>query len=180
VAHGQCQTYSIGFRSPGRGELARELLQRLADDAEERVGNAVYGDPGQQATAAPGVVPPRLQRFAGDALRAALKDPFVLQRALGEYLTEPKASVWFDSAETPAALREVVLDRRTRMMYDERHVFVNGESYRASGRDAALLRALADQGGLGLRQLARASAAAHALLASWCEAGWIHAKEAKQ
>jgi 50S ribosomal protein L16 3-hydroxylase len=77
-------------------------------------------------------------------------------------------------------LREVVLDRRTRMMYDEQHVFINGESYRASGRDAALLRELADAGSLGRQRLARASAAAHALLASWCEAGWIHAREAKQ
>jgi 50S ribosomal protein L16 3-hydroxylase len=30
----------------------------------------------------------------------------------------------------------VVLDRRTRMMHDARHIFINGESYRAAGRDA--------------------------------------------
>jgi 50S ribosomal protein L16 3-hydroxylase len=179
VAEGECQTYSIGFRAPGRGELARELLQRLADDAAERAGEAIYRDPAQQATGAPGAVPPRLQQFAREALRAALKDPRALQRALGEYLSEPKPAVWFETAPGPRALREAVLDWRTRMMYDGQHVFVNGESYRASGRDSALLRRLADQGRLGRADLDRATEAARSLLAMWCEAGWIHAKEAK-
>ena len=35
VAEGECMTYSIGFRAPARGELARELLQRLAEDAAD-------------------------------------------------------------------------------------------------------------------------------------------------
>jgi 50S ribosomal protein L16 3-hydroxylase len=179
IAEGECQTYSIGFRAPGRGELARELLQRLADDAAERAGETIYRDPTQEATIAPGAVPPRLGEFARDALRAALDDRLALDRALGEYLSEPKASVWFEAGVPRMALREVVLDRRTRMLYDRHHVFINGESYRASGRDAALLRELADRGSLGRPQLANASEAARSLLASWREAGWIHPKETK-
>jgi 50S ribosomal protein L16 3-hydroxylase len=177
VAVGECQTYSIGFRSPARGELARELLQRLADDAGELVGDAVYGDPRQDATDAPGAIPKELQRFARAAVQAALKDPLELERALGEYLTEPKASVWFDAAPARGPLREAVLDRRTSMMYDAKHVFINGESYRASGKDALLMRLLADQRRLGRAELARASQAAVSLLQSWREAGWVHAKE---
>jgi 50S ribosomal protein L16 3-hydroxylase len=180
AAEGECQTYSIGFRSPGRGELARELLQRLSDDAAERAGDAVYRDPAQEATSVPGAVPPQLQQFARDALQAALKDPLALQRALGEYLTEPKASVWFETSAAGTALRGAVLDRRTRMMYDRYHVFINGESYRAAGSDAALLRKLADQGSLGRLELAGSSEAARSLLASWYQAGWIHAMEAKR
>jgi 50S ribosomal protein L16 3-hydroxylase len=180
VAEGECQTYSIGFRSPARGELARELLQRLADAAADEAGDAVYRDPRQEAAAEPGAVPPALQHFARDALRAALKNPLALHRALGEYLTEPKASVWFETAPGRQALRNLVLDRRTRMMYDRQHVFINGESYRATGRDAALLRELADQGTLTRGRLAGASPAARALLVSWCEAGWVHRKEGRQ
>jgi 50S ribosomal protein L16 3-hydroxylase len=179
AAQGECQTYSIGFRSPGRDELARELLQRLSDEAAERAGDAVYRDPAQEATSRPGGVPPQLQQFGRDALQAALKDPLALHRALGEYLTEPKASVWFETGARGTTLRGVVLDRRTRMMYDEHHVFINGESYRAAGGDAALLRKLADRGSLGRLELARSSEAARSLLASWCEAGWIHATEAR-
>ena len=59
VAQGECQTYSIGFRSPGRGELARELLQRLSDDAAELAGESLYRDPSQEATAAAGRDPDR-------------------------------------------------------------------------------------------------------------------------
>ncbi|HXD42521.1 MAG TPA: cupin domain-containing protein [Ramlibacter sp.] len=180
AAQGECQTYSIGFRSPGRGELARELLQRLSDHAAERTGDAVYRDPAQPATSAPGAVPPPLQHFARAALHAALKDPLALHRALGEYLTEPKASVWFEAGGSAAALRGAVLDRRTRMMYDRHHIYINGESHSASGGDAALLRRLADQRSLGRLELAGSSKAAKSLLASWCEAGWIHAMEAKR
>ena len=174
IAEGECQTYSIGFRSPGRGELARELLQRLAEDAADAAGESLYRDPAQQATARPGEIPAQLQDFAREAVRAGLKDPLALDRALGEYLTEPKASVWFESGKSGAALRGLNLDRRSRMMYDTRHIFINGESYRASGRDALLMRALADRRSLQASELAGASEAARSLLRSWCEAGWAH------
>jgi 50S ribosomal protein L16 3-hydroxylase len=179
VAQGECQTCSIGFRSPARGELARELLERLADDAQERAGDSIYRDARQPATSEPGAVPPQLGEFARDALQAALKDPLAVDRALGEYLSEPKPNVWFESGSA-GALGGVVLDRRSRMMYDRRHVFINGESCLASGRDAALLRKLADRGSLEARELAAASDAARALVASWCEAGWVHAGEDRQ
>src|SRR6185436_3904772 len=45
VAVGECQTYSIGFRAPSQAELAREVLQRLAEDSEEAVGESLYADP---------------------------------------------------------------------------------------------------------------------------------------
>ncbi|MDB5752933.1 MAG: hypothetical protein JWP65_3354, partial [Ramlibacter sp.] len=143
VALGECQTYSIGFRAPDRAELARELLQRLSDDAGD-LGPRLYRDPAQPATDTPGAIPATLAAFAGDAVAAALKDPSALARVLGEYLTEPKAGVWFAAAPAPRRLDAVVLDARTRMLHDSRHVFVNGESWRAGGRDATLMRRLAD------------------------------------
>ncbi len=178
IAEGECQTYSIGFRSPARGELARELIQRLAEDAEEAAGASLYRDPRQGAVAHPGAVPDALAGFARDAVQAALQDPQALARALGEYLTEPKASVWFDAGQAPRTLRGVTLDRRTRMMHDARHVFINGESYRAAGRDAVLMRKLADERALSAAQVAAASDDARALLRDWCESGWLHAATA--
>jgi 50S ribosomal protein L16 3-hydroxylase len=179
IAEGECQTCSIGFRAPARGELARELLQRLADEEQDEEGAApvLYRDPGQPAAREPGAIPAPLQQFAREALERALRDPDALARALGESLTEPKASVWFDAGGRWRAPQALVLDRRTRMLYDERHVFVNGDSWRAAGADARLLRRLADERRLGPRELARASQDAQALLASWCEAGWAHPEE---
>jgi 50S ribosomal protein L16 3-hydroxylase len=82
--------------------------------------------------------------------------------------------VWFDEPGhdwTPGA---VALDRRTRMMYDDKHVFINGESFRAGGADARLMRALADGRMLGDAQVRRSSGDAQALLQDWFEAGWLH------
>lgn len=177
IAQGECQTCSIGFRSPAGAELARDLLQRLAEDAAEAAGERVYRDPSQPATDAPGAIPAPLQAFAQAALAAALKEPGGIERALGEALSEPKPTVWFEGAAPADLGAGVVLDRRTRMMYDSSHVFINGESWRATGRDAALMRALADSRRLQAAQLARASAAARALLAAWQEAGWLQPLE---
>jgi 50S ribosomal protein L16 3-hydroxylase len=175
IAVGECQTYSIGFRAPARAELARELLQRMADEAGD-LDERLYRDPGQAATATPGAIPGDLRSFAQEALAAALKDPSALDRALGEYLTEPKGNVWFEAQKVPRRLRGVVLDARTRMLHDAKHVFVNGESWRAGGRDAALMRKLADTRRLERADLESASDGARELLQSWCEAGWAHAQ----
>ncbi len=171
---GDCMTYSIGFRSPKRGELARELLQRLAEDAADDVGDALYRDAKQPAVSTPGAMPVALQDFARDALQAALKDPLALPRLLGEYLSEPKSNVWFEAGAEDALDGGLALDRRSRMMYDAHHIFINGESYRASGRDAKLMRQLADARRLDARALTKASPAAVALLQDWCDDGWVH------
>ncbi|MDB5912688.1 MAG: hypothetical protein JWP22_1363 [Ramlibacter sp.] len=176
VAIGECQTYSIGFRAPAQAELGRELLQRIADEAAEEGAGRLYADPAQPPTDAPGAIPAGLARFAQQSVDAALKDPLAVARALGAYLTEPKANVWFETGRVPRRWTGVVLDPRTRMLHDERHVFINGEAWRAGGRDAALMRGLADRRRLEPRELARASDAARSLLQSWCEAGWAHAQ----
>jgi 50S ribosomal protein L16 3-hydroxylase len=179
VAIGECQTYSIGFRAPAEADLARELLQRIAEEAAEDAPGRLYRDPRQPATDAPGAIPAALTQFAREALARALKDPAALDRALGEYLTEPKANVWFEPARAPRRLQAVVLDARTRMLHDRRHVFINGEAWRAGGRDATLMRRLADRRRLDARELAGASEAVRELLQSWCEAGWLHSEGAR-
>ncbi len=176
IAVGECQTYSIGFRAPAQAELARELLQRIADEAAEEEGEPrLYRDAGQEATDASGAIPAGLTAFAQQALAAALKDPTAMDRALGEYLSEPKANVWFEPGTAPRRLRSIELDARTRMLHDRRHVFINGQAWRAGGRDASLMRRLADRRRLDARELEGASEAARELLRSWCEAGWAHA-----
>lgn len=174
IAEGECMTYSIGFRSPHGAQLAHEVLQRMAEAAADDEG-AIYRDPGQPAVAGPGAIPAALQDFARKAVQRALEQPQALECALGEALTEPKPNVWFEPAQAGVMLESVALDRRTRMMYDDKHIFINGESYRAAGRDATLMRRLADERRLDARELARASDDALELLSSWCEAGWAHA-----
>ena len=118
-------------------------------------------------------MPPALEAFAADGLRRLLAQGDLLGCTLGEVLTEPKPTVWFDEPVSPWAGGALRLDRRTRMMYDDKHVFINGESFRAGGADARLMRQLADQRALDAATLRRASEGARALLADWVDSGWL-------
>lgn len=192
-----CTTYSIGFRAPAESEIAAALLHRLAEFTEEAAeadahdeaeGAAVkpaaprlYRDPKQLATQSPAEIPEGLAAFAQQAVMDAMKDPLALPCALGEHLTEPKSSVWFEEAAEPwdddaaqGGQTGVRLDARSRMMYDSAHIFINGESYRAKGADARLMRLLADQRALAPADLRKASDDALALLGDWHGAGWLH------
>jgi 50S ribosomal protein L16 3-hydroxylase len=174
IAEGECMTYSIGFRSPVKGEIARDLLQCLAEQAADEVGSAIYRDPKQPAVSGSGEIPAGLVKFAQDALAAALKDPVALQRSLGEIMTEPKAHVWFHGEQEFEEGVGVRLDRRSRMMYDAKHVFINGESFLAAGSDAKLMRKLADERELSADQVKKLSEGARELLAQWGEDGWLY------
>jgi 50S ribosomal protein L16 3-hydroxylase len=174
---GECMTASVGFRAPTQVELARVLLERLADNVDD-VPSPRYRDAGQPATTEPGAVPAALQAFAQQALQRALAEPGAIARALGEWLTEPKPQVWFD-AHHGAMLSHsdgLALDRRSRMGYDERQIFINGESFRADGNDARLMRRLADRRALVPDEVRRLSAGARILIAEWLQAGWLHAR----
>ena len=176
VAQGECMTYSIGFRAPDQVELAQSLLQGMAEQLAENMPPKRYRDSGQAAAAHPAQIPAELQAFAQEALHQALRDPQLLARILGEQLSEPPAAVWFAPQESAGGLHNgVCLDRGTRMLYDAQHVFINGESYSASGRDAQLVRQLADQHFLDARQCSRLSPGAAELLGQWLDSGWLQA-----
>ncbi len=173
IAEGECMTCSIGFRAPDANGLAAELLVRLAENLDD-ARRQLYRDPAQPATTEPGRMPSDLQAFAADAVMRALRDPLQLQAALGEILTEPKPKVWFELGDPLPEGAGVVLDARTRMMYDDKHLFANGDSWRAAGADARLLRRLADARRLDARAVAGASPEARELLDQWAEDGWLH------
>jgi 50S ribosomal protein L16 3-hydroxylase len=174
VAEGECMTWSIGFRAPQEGELARELLLGLADEAFDGLGDALYRDPKQEAMSSPAAIPQSLSGFARQVVDKALQNPDLLGSLLGEYLTEPKANVWFEDADAVPDLSEGLrLDRRTKMMYDDKHVFINGEGFLVSGRDAVVLRQLADDRSISGQKIRTLSADAKETLLDWASAGWL-------
>lgn len=170
---GDCMTCSVGFRAPGEEELARELLQRLSE--EDLDVQRLYRDPRQGATQTPAEVPPAMIDFAHKAVVQRLADPLWLQRALGEILTEPKPQVWFQAGRAGPGADGVRLSSKTRMLYDAQHVFINGEAFAAAGRDATLMRRLADSRTLCASDTGRLSAQARVLLDQWLEQGWLEA-----
>jgi len=192
-----CMTYSIGFRCPVETELTSDLLHRLAEmgedaaessdgdsDSARAVPKRMYRDPAQPATQTPAAMPAGLAAFAQQAVLEALKDPLALGCALGESMSEPKPGIWFDEpgqawdgGAAKAGQTGIALDARTRMLYDANHIFINGESYRAKGADAALMQRLANQRHLEAADLRKAGKSAIALLGDWHEAGWLHQGE---
>ena len=179
---GDCMTASIGFRAPRAGELAGALLQRMADELTEAAHTDEGGpwvkrhaDRGLAATAHTGAVPPGLEGFARACIARAARDEAAMARALGAWLTEPKPKVWFEA--DPSAFWQdqgIMLDRRTRMAYDERHLFINGEAFHVGGLDSRLLRRLADQRRLDAKSVCRLSQEACAVAFGWISQGWLH------
>jgi len=188
IAVGECMTYSIGFKVPRSAELASELLMGLSEEVAEKAGSnldVIYQDPTQTAAIQDASIPAALQQFAALSIAKALKDPQILNCLLGETLTEPKSNVWFDAPDQDALTAftwpsDVYLDRRTKMLFDTKHIFVNGESFRAAGRDAKLLQKLANQKSLTFKETIGLSEDAAQLMQAWWEEGWWHATFAAQ
>ena len=172
---GDCITASVGFRAPTASELAGVLLERLSEDAPG--GSLRYRDPRQPATAQPAALPGALLDFARRSVQRALAEPGALERVLGEWLTEPKPQVCFAPQTRVPAPARLLLDRRTRMGYDTRQIFINGESFATGGRDARLVRRLADRRTLDASDAAGLSADARAVVDEWIAAGWLHESE---
>ena len=189
VAIGECMTYSIGFKVPKQVDLGRELLLRYADAVDEEnlpdeeltkpvklKPEVLYRDADQEATPNPAQIPTALLEFAQQAITKAMADPDALARHLGEHLSEPKSNVWFDAPEGAVKLsrkRGVKLALQSQMMFDARHIFLNGESWRAAGKDAKLMQKLANQRILDASDLVKASEDAIGLLQDWLEQGWL-------
>jgi len=200
VAEGaDCMTISIGFRAPSQAMLARGLLEAAADQAMARAGlagggpygepalpgprlDALYRDPGQPAVATPAALPDGLVQATLDTLARMRFDDALAARFLGCWLTEPNNLSVFDppadldidlATDWPQA-GSLALDRRSRMLYRGRQLFINGET--APVPAVAALRALADARQLDCAdpRCRRLDAAARACLADWLDAGWLH------
>jgi len=117
-----------------------------------------------------------------DTLAKVRFDDALASRFLGCWLTEPSNLAVFepepdagiDLASHWPANGTLELDRRSRMLYRGRQVFINGETAQAPA-DAAL-RALADARRLACADpcCRRLGSAARECLADWLDAGWLH------
>lgn len=134
IAMGPCTTLSVGFRSPSPQELLRAWLADRADTVADSPGR--YSDAGIPPTRTPGAVPEPMaatmhQWIARWRPRRSEIDDFI-----GRYLTEPKATVWFDPPARKlseaafvalARRRGLQFDPKTRVMYRKKQLFINGE-----------------------------------------------------
>ncbi|MDB5774477.1 MAG: hypothetical protein JWP38_610 [Herbaspirillum sp.] len=179
VALGPCMTYSIGFRAPTYQELGEAFLDFMVETVAlpDR-----YADADLRLTKNPAEISKVMLSRVADELNKVRFTDEDIRIFLGEYLSEPKASVFFDpplKTFTPAAFtnailkRGIALSRKTQMLYSGRTLFINGESFDAGREDKALLSALADCRRLDAAALAQASADVLESLYAWYQDGWI-------
>jgi 50S ribosomal protein L16 3-hydroxylase len=179
VAVGDCQTYSIGFRSPSYQELGEAFLQFMADSIDLP---GRYADPELEATNKPAEIPRHMLSTIADELNKVRFTEDDITIFLGEYMSEPKHNVFFTGPAKPltfgkfnesAARKGIILSRKTLMLYRGKNVFINGESFAVGRADKATLEALANERGLDGATVAAASDDVLEALYTWYQDGWI-------
>lgn len=179
VAIGECMTYSVGFRAPSYQELAEAFLQFMADSIDLP---GRYSDPDLDPASHPAEISrTMLSRIAAEINKVRFTEDDITV-FLGEYLSEPKANVFFDPPQRPMKLerfaqsarrRGVILSRKTRMLYRARHLFINGEAFALGRSDKTALVLLADRRKLDGSEVALASEDALEALHTWYCDGWL-------
>jgi 50S ribosomal protein L16 3-hydroxylase len=177
VAVEACTTYSIGFRAPAAQELAVAFLDWLRDRLELE---GRYEDRDLAPTTEPAHIGEAMRTKAAAMLRGVRWERRAVEEFLGTYLSEPKATVRFDRPARPlaavafrrkAARRGLSLDARTQLLYDERHLFMNGEATALPRRGAEAVRKLANARRLSGKDLS--GAAPLPLLYRWYRDGFL-------
>ena len=179
VAIGECMTCSIGFRAPAWQELGEAFLAFMADSIELP---GRYQDLGLQPSRQPAAISDNMIDTVTRALEKLSPTAADREIFLGEYLTEPKATVRFDPPQRAVTflkfqktiLRDGIrLHRKSRMLHRGKHIFINGESFLPNAADRKILRQLADLRQLGPAPVTNASADLLESLYQWYEDGWL-------
>ncbi|MFZ6725878.1 JmjC domain-containing protein [Undibacterium sp. MH2W] len=179
VAIGECMTYSIGFRAPSFQELGESFLSFMSDtiDLPGR-----YADPDLKPTEHPAEISNAMVEKIAEHIAKITFSPDDIAIFIGEYLSEPKASVYFESPEKPlspkryaqsAQKRGIKLSLKSSMLYKGKHVFINGESFAVDEDDALLLTKLADERQLSGEDLVNTTPDVLEAFCLWYEDGWL-------
>ena len=138
IAETDCMTWSIGFRAPSRQDLTVAFLDYLRDSLQLP---GQYADPDLKYARFPARIDTATHKRFAAMLRdvqTASRDPAAIRRFTGCHLTEPKAHVVLDVPESRLSLGAfgrlgrrygIELDLKTRILYDDEYIFINGEAH---------------------------------------------------
>ena len=144
-------TYSVGFRAPKTQEIASRFLEFLQDNMQL---DGMLSDPGRRATTTPAHIDADFVGRIQHMLQQIQWDEGTVQRFIGEYFTEPKQHVVYDAPEdaldfdafaSAVAEQGVVLDLKSQMLFDDAHIYINGEALMCDSEAHPTLQQLANQ-----------------------------------
>ncbi len=175
-AVGECLTWSIGMRAPNQREVTAQFLEYLHDHLS---GDALYRDPRLKRQTHRAEIGAQMRKTVRRMIAAMRWGDADIDRSLGEMLSEPRQNTVFDPPpplNAAAFARKLQtqglqLDLKSRMLFDCRNIFINGEAVAVAAGDAGALRKLADD-----RRLAAGAHVSRAVLAHlqrWYEAGYL-------
>jgi 50S ribosomal protein L16 3-hydroxylase len=160
IAQGPCMTYSIGFRSPSKGEFLEAFYNDRSDAVGEQEGahQDVYEDAGVRYGGNPAQIPERLNRHLRAWIQQDRPTQVEMDGFIGRFLSEPKDNVWFPTPQprlsatqflARASRRGLALQRASRMLIraDGPHsglVFCNGQADAFSGKSWRLVSEFAE------------------------------------
>jgi 50S ribosomal protein L16 3-hydroxylase len=179
-----CITASIGFRAPRHRELLDPWLDAQAESAQRlKALDALLIESARRPATRPAQLPADLIDRAYAQLSALPPRRDHAAQALLAVLSEPKPAVTFTPRSrplTPARFAQRVarhglhLDPRTRLLYSERRIGINGDVISCNAADMNLLKQLANARLLKAHECGTPSEAALSLLHEWYVDGWLH------
>lgn len=179
IAEDECMTYSVGFRAPSYQEMGEAFLHFMMDsiDLEGR-----YADPDLTPSRSPAALSSKMIDRVMQEMEKVRFNRSDVMHFLGQYLSDPKPSVFFDSPAkslSPLQFEKQIgkfgirLSKKSRMLHCNKVLFINGESYALPSEDKSLLTNLADKRKLEAGQLTNLSKDVLETFHIWYEDGWI-------
>jgi 50S ribosomal protein L16 3-hydroxylase len=185
VAMDECMTYSIGFRAPSYQELGEAFLESMIDSID-LAGR--YADPDLKPSRYRAEISTSMLSRVRSELNKVRFTQEDIALFLGEYLSEPKAQIFFEPP-APALTRTrfmqnaqktgIKLSRKTQMLHRNNYLFINGTSFEVDETDLTILKTLAEQRKLAGATVMNASTDIIDALYTWYKDGWLHLNSAK-
>nr|WP_246233574.1 cupin domain-containing protein [Pelistega europaea] len=189
-----CVTISFGFRTLSIANMVRGIFEVAADQVSinSGLGSGVYSepaikgfnvknyyrDPGAPAVDTPALLPEDMVQKALKAAQSIKFNEELATRFLGCWLTEPNQLAQFDFAEEEINIEDLPpdtllkTDRKTRMLYRGKQLFINGEV--APVPLNPVLRDLADKRCITTgHATAKSDMETFEMLHRWLDDGWL-------
>ena len=163
------------MRAPRQREFASRFVDYLLD---RWTADAIYTDPGLRRQTHPAEIGPLMRQRMRRMIAALRWRDADIDICLGELLSEPRQNVVFAPARVPdmatftrrCRARGLCLDPRTRLLFDRRRFYINGECVAIPAADTGLMRRFADTRALPPDALP--SRATLAILLEWTRCGY--------
>lgn len=182
TAMDECMTYSIGFRAPSYQELGEAFLESMIDTIDL---TGRYADPDLKVSKHHAEISNAMLTRVTTELNKMRFTQEDITLFLGEYLSEPKAHIYFDAPDAEltkarfgqlAKKTGIQLSRKTQMLHRNSYIFINGTSFEVDGSDLEILTTLANDRTLDATIVSSASSDVLEAFHTWHKDGWLHLK----